>query len=95
MVVICALSCVDLSYSHIVRYCDEYTPGFKGESLFPQQCADYRDDYIECLHHPKEAQRRRAIAEQVKRKEKIDKAAADDFVAASASATEGATKPTS
>lgn len=47
----------------------------KGESLFPRDCDDYREDYIECLHHPKEAKRRRAISEQVKRNQEMEKEA--------------------
>ncbi|PXF41073.1 NADH dehydrogenase [ubiquinone] iron-sulfur protein 5-B [Gracilariopsis chorda] len=39
----------------------------------PIDCKDLRDDYMECLHHKKEAQRRRAVAAELnrQRKEKI------------------------
>lgn len=39
----------------------------------PSECKDMRDDYIECLHHRKESERRAAIAKQIKLREEREK----------------------
>lgn len=38
---------------------------------FPVECKPVRDDYVECLHHAKEAKRRRAIRDELKRQEQL------------------------
>lgn len=67
----------------------------QGESLFPHECFDYRDDYIECLHHPKESERRRAIVKQMKRREKMEKEAGQVAAVANTEAGEATTQPPS
>lgn len=82
-----------LSCSHRSNMC--HTIASQGESLFPHECFDYRDDYIECLHHPKEAERRRAISEQMKRREKMEKEAGQVGAVANADAGGTTTQPPS
>lgn len=45
------------------------------DAAIPADCTAPRDDYIECLHHRKEADRRRLIADQLKKREKEQKEA--------------------
>jgi NADH dehydrogenase (ubiquinone) Fe-S protein 5 len=55
----------------------------------PCDCQDFRDDYIECLHHRKEMHRARLISEAAKKKEASDAAAKrrDADIAGSANPT--------
>lgn len=62
-----------------------------GESVYPNECDDYREDYFECLHHRKEAQRRQKIAEQAEIYKKAQEKAAEQ--AKVADATEQDKKP--
>lgn len=45
------------------------------DAAIPADCTAPREDYIECLHHRKEADRRRLIGEQLKKREKEQKEA--------------------
>lgn len=40
------------------------------DAIYPSQCADFRDDYLECLHHRKEGARHKTIADEIERKNK-------------------------
>lgn len=41
-----------------------------GEAIYPSHCVDFRDDYIECLHHHKEAARLKKIQAELDRQKK-------------------------
>lgn len=52
---------------------------------FPIDCKDYREDYLECLHHFKEFIRLKHVQEEAGKKTKEAKAAAKAAAAAAAS----------
>lgn len=49
----------------------EFTKCLETASV-PIDCKDYREDYIECLHHRKEFARNARIAEQVEKNKELD-----------------------
>lgn len=60
------------------------------DSLFPKDCHDFREDYIECLHHYKEAMRRASIAKQKEHREKVRAELAAQAAAAAKEAAKAA-----
>ena len=55
------------SACRILRRCFEFFLNFQGcmaDSVDRKKCNDYMDDYYECMHHKKEAERWRMIEKE-------------------------------